>query len=776
MRKLIFLLLLMAATSGELYAQTAISDAGDLDATSVTSPADVRVPASNDQAGTPGTKADLGLDDIALVSNSELMTATAHGLSSGDVGKPLFGAAIWDDTDVDQHADWILVQVVDSNTLRVLPTGSAFDIPVALLDGGNGYSIATSGRHVFWDESDGQYEAARPSDSVADHECVLAIVSVDTTTFRAISAATGPKIFRNDVVVVRASGTASTDNTNFGNAVTALEAIGGGTIYIDGEVNITGSHTLNDPISILRAPGAANAELKFNNNAGILWQGYSTDPVDVSSGGDYITLDATGAFQDYIAVTTGSLAVGDWFFALSDDTITGVSVASTIATYHPGELHQVKEIRDTSGGKDYIIFDDFIVDALATTQRCIKMSSMIDGVTVRDIRITHTGTTPTGHALSFRGCVNVRVENCIWIAPGPNEVQFFYCANSVVTNCTFESPVGYAGSDGYHIVVGDSNRIIVSNNMANGARHFVTTTATTRGSSPNFTRHGECRNLLVTGNVISWAGDSSNSLNPIDTHESGYGVMISNNLITIATDPQDPVTPASNNANRGISIRSRKAFVKGNTVNGGSGFMKAIEVLGADAIVEGNTLSAGWMGLVIRGLGSDTLGNINGCIVRGNTFHDLSGPAIDMQDDADHQILYNRMIDCGSSDGYVIDIEADVDDGIRIIGNDIPKGSNTDAFRIDSSATISEIYVENNVLSGYTDCSMGWDWDTSNSVDFLRAYGHLQSGGADHYAIMTVSGHSLDFTEFDFCNKIQTFLKMFFCFAGKADNDVAAQV
>lgn len=114
-----------------------------------------------------------------------LMTYTAHGLVSGDVGKPLSGADILDDTDSTLHPSHVLIESVSANVIRVAPPGADVTLAVALIDGGNAYDIATSGRYVYWDDSDGLYKAAKPADSAANMPEILEVFSVGASTFNA---------------------------------------------------------------------------------------------------------------------------------------------------------------------------------------------------------------------------------------------------------------------------------------------------------------------------------------------------------------------------------------------------------------------------------------------------------------------------------------------------------------------------------------------------------------------------------------------------------------
>lgn len=118
---------------------------------------------------------------VKTYTDSNIVTYASHGLVSGDVGKPLSGSAILDDADATHYPSTVLLEVVNSNTLRVASPGRLVTLAVALLSGGSGYSIATSGRYVYWDKSAGTYSGTLPSDGMSP--AVLELLSVGASTF-----------------------------------------------------------------------------------------------------------------------------------------------------------------------------------------------------------------------------------------------------------------------------------------------------------------------------------------------------------------------------------------------------------------------------------------------------------------------------------------------------------------------------------------------------------------------------------------------------------------
>jgi len=124
-------------------------------------------------------------DEMYKAMMYRLFTAAAHGLVSGDVGKPVSGSTILDDTATTHYPSGVLVQVVSTSVIRVAPPGTEVTLAVALLTGGAAYSIASSGRYVYWDASGGLYTGTIPVDSAPEMPEILELTTVGATTFTA---------------------------------------------------------------------------------------------------------------------------------------------------------------------------------------------------------------------------------------------------------------------------------------------------------------------------------------------------------------------------------------------------------------------------------------------------------------------------------------------------------------------------------------------------------------------------------------------------------------
>ena len=541
-------------------------------------------------------------------------------------------------------------------------------------------------------------------------------------------------------VKVTASGTDSTDNTNMDNAISTLNAAGGGCIELDGLVAVTTQKTITTSISFVSEPGGSGG-LKLVNDAFILYDNLDEHPVTaVDSDPEWIDLETvTPERFEQLEVASGSLVVGDYFAALSDDAIDNPGTANngTFTSVKTIEVHQVKEIRASSGGNDFIIFDDYIRDPLTENTgdaRLVKLSGVIDGPKIRGIKVTHSGTDPTNAAFQFNGCVNVDVTECTWSSPAPNEIQFRYCLNSRVHANTFEPCQGYDTADGYGVVSIASNKILVTDNTCAGYRHLYTSGGIAVGS----VLWGMNRNNVISNNILNGNGRSDQTLSILDTHCNDVGTVFSGNIISVPTEYQLPVGGTGTNSNQAIKIRSREAIIRGNSITGG-GSAIGVDVLGPNCVIEDNTFNCGFSkGSRVRQV-AETIGVVDGLILQRNTFKDLTGPICEIQDDGSHIIVHNTAINCGTTDNFLIDIQADASSSIVIAGNKLDKYSNDDAFQIDSSVTPADVQIVDNSLRGYDNCSLGFDMAATGTFEFLREYAKDNNDKANRSYVSTTN-------------------------------------
>lgn len=599
-----------------------------------------------------------------------------------------------------------------------------------------------------------------------------------------------------NAVVVIGTGVAATDTAAFAAAKTIVEANDSGVIYIQGKVSINSNQNFTKAISLLGVPGTA-PEIELNDNVFISWNnGYT--PLSASS----TTITATTAFQPFLKVPTGTLTAGQWFFAIADDTIDGVthsndtlnlnltgctvdaSTDKVTKTAHgltnntavlfydvgassltkgrtywvvnkttddfqlsltragsaiditasgtvslrsilancPLEMHQVMEIRETSGGYDYIVFDDFIVDALTVNPRVVVCSSPTDGIDVKNLKFSWTGSTaPTNSCIAFNKCVNVSVDNCVWDYNGPNEIWVMYCAKVSVTNCKSQRNKAYNNGEGYFAAIGSCNGFLMSNCDSQTSRHIFTTNA---GSS-NGARYGTPRHVLVAHCVARSNGTTTGSLHPFNTHAEGWGIVFANCVAHVPYDPRNPsVANPTENTNIGFESRSRNTIFRDCHVFG-SGETYGFLILADDCKIEHCSVDGGWRGIQVREESTGLTGSCNRAVIVHSRIHDLSGSdggaGVILTNGSNHHVTHNDFYDVAGTAAYSgtepACIHIGEGSGHRILTNTMNKVSNKYSIALTDGVTAAEVQITGNSMIGYTGVSGVTDSgiNTSNS-------------------------------------------------------------
>lgn len=126
------------------------------------------------------------IGDLEAISGTTGVTFTlsAHGLTSGDIGKPLADdGSVYDDTDPNRVPIGIIKSIPNAGSIEYMTSGKEVTLPISLF---SGYGpLATAGRFADWDASAGLYVDTKPADSQADRQ-VLFINHMDASTVRAI--------------------------------------------------------------------------------------------------------------------------------------------------------------------------------------------------------------------------------------------------------------------------------------------------------------------------------------------------------------------------------------------------------------------------------------------------------------------------------------------------------------------------------------------------------------------------------------------------------------
>lgn len=122
---------------------------------------------------------------IASGATTTNYVQASHGRVSGEVGRPLFNGAIFDDADISHWPTGILQAVFDTSTIAIYKTGDVVTLSTSLLSGGDAINLSL-GRNVWWDKSATLYKQTRQTDSHPGVPAQLYILSVGTGTFTAV--------------------------------------------------------------------------------------------------------------------------------------------------------------------------------------------------------------------------------------------------------------------------------------------------------------------------------------------------------------------------------------------------------------------------------------------------------------------------------------------------------------------------------------------------------------------------------------------------------------
>lgn len=482
---------------------------------------------------------------------------------------------------------------------------------------------------------------------------------------------------RSRDAVVKGTGDASLDNSHLTAAVARLNAQGGGTLWIDGEVIVNGNHAFTAPVSLrgLHPDSALNViQGRFS------WASW------LSTTGSPGTISNTAAFQSYIENPSITVNKGDWVAVWSNDEIEGIAPHyytnfPATAKNCPEELHQVKDIHE---GK--YVFDDSVVDALTISPSVNVLPNPLFNVVVSDLTIRYTPSTLVTQFLFFYQCINLLVENITWEYGSSGYIVLTYCAGTKIRGCRYWGSYNNYNGWGYAIVANVVNGVVVSECDFQGVRHCFTT-ASSRDTSP--IRWGTPRNCLVTNNRFcgSYNIGDSQSIIIMDTHAEGWGTVFSDNYIEAPSIGGAFVI--------GGSARARRTIFKHNTVTL-TGDCRAFDIYADDCQVIGNTVIGGWRVCTTYSNGASTT---NRCICKDNIGTRVDGGGMLFRGVAGsgHRIDGNLMYDCLA--GNFIQLDSGTSN-YQITNNNLTKGTNTTSIHM-TNLDNDDVFIANNVCRGY---------------------------------------------------------------------------
>jgi hypothetical protein len=158
----------------------------------------------NRTLGTTGSIEMLNLSRNNTAVRVVVVNQTAHGISSGSIGRPITTShTVYEDTVLGTEIAGVLGDVIGANHYILYAPGELFEISSSMID--NSYVFPTSGRDLFWDASVAKYKPVKPGDSAPDASFILRIHSYSATT-AVVSvpvASQGSLMFRQDAIQLR---------------------------------------------------------------------------------------------------------------------------------------------------------------------------------------------------------------------------------------------------------------------------------------------------------------------------------------------------------------------------------------------------------------------------------------------------------------------------------------------------------------------------------------------------------------------------------------------
>lgn len=140
-----------------------------------------------------GSSKSFDLDVLEWATDYKFVQAVAHGLVAGDIGKPLSGTVILNDTTSTHWPTGILMAVPTVDQLMVALPGARVRLPLSLLEFGSSWSYTTHGRIGWWDLADVdtptngvKYRPVRQPNAARGMASCIYILSIGTTTFDAV--------------------------------------------------------------------------------------------------------------------------------------------------------------------------------------------------------------------------------------------------------------------------------------------------------------------------------------------------------------------------------------------------------------------------------------------------------------------------------------------------------------------------------------------------------------------------------------------------------------
>ena len=442
-------------------------------------------------------------------------------------------------------------------------------------------------------------------------------------------------------IVVKGTGNSALDEANLAAAVSSLNGLGKGTLWIDGSVILLNDKNFTAPIHLKGLDQDAEIVVQSTNPSFVsafAWNPtftYSTPSTTYSisnskTRAEYITTSGTGYTP----------TEGDWILLYDfGASISGVEPHNVGGTQGPMEIHQIHEY-DSSTGRSYT--SDPVID-LMNVSGTLAVIDFQENVEVENLKFRQTTSQiDFQNALHFRKINGVKVKNVRMDRNGVGAIYANYCVNVDISDVSIEGTL--KNDNVYGIVAGVVNGFTFRDSIVHGTRHVFTTTA---GASSGLKRMGTPLNCKVS-NVSAYLThkvDASNVATTrvaLDTHAEGWGVTFENCnvygngiLSNIAAQTRSR-----------YSVFKNCKFFGSKSVGSTSNGTKGVRIGGLNAVVDDCVFDGFWRPLEFIPVVSGNT-NHNG-VIKNCLFKNTTSSAIILGEGSGHTITGCHFMDCAS--------------------------------------------------------------------------------------------------------------------------------
>lgn len=536
-------------------------------------------------------------------------------------------------------------------------------------------------------------------------------------------------------------GTGTNDATALQNALNAINAAGGGTLYLINRYRCDSQLAVYSNTRIVAANAGAGIDAHNLGSSGALFIAAGTVSNNVVLAANASKFDksvtvAAGAETPF-AVTSG-LAVGAliriysdeiWYDAAAAQGSSGV--AGTPSNVFHGEYNWV---RDTSSGS--ITLNNPLREDYATADTAtIEIINPVRDIVI-DGGVYYAGNTPsTNNAdtlLQVTWGENIIVRNVSAYRFDATTISYRGCVNSKVLRSSFYD---LRSSVGYGVGYANSQQIEIDGCFFIRCRHATSGVSGSFSGNRGINRDIAITNFFMNASAPAYSGDTETSPGDcLDFHGGCQGVHVENGWI-IGASGNGIIAECPD-----VSIRNVRIF--GSGTSGISAYNRAH--VDGDLLIENvhingfSSVAGGWAGIDVDFGWSDLSGTYSSITIRGGTIR-RSGIVADVEEIIHLQRTTGTntcataliALDEVAADGSVgRAMDFDRIDNLRITGSYTTNSAGSDGWRfrncgrveIDADITATSAGSHGMLFTAVTDAACSGNWNLSGAaadgVDF----------------------------------------------------------